>query len=808
MLRPKFLFLCVFALTAFLAFSAYADCPVGDVHEDADCQVNWLDLQDFARQWLNAGCSAPACRADLDGIPGVNMKDYALLAGNWMKDGKITLVINEVMAGNDSTIEDPQQPGEYPDWFEIYNYGYEDIDIAGFWVRDDSTAHWHRIPPGTVEQPTVVPARGHLLLWADSDPEQGPHHVDFGLGKSSDEVGIYDQDKNLDDDMSYGRLPDGRDNWIIFEIGGATPGHRNLRNPIEVVISELMYHPGHVEGEAENVGLEYIELYNKGADPVSLGGWRFVNGVNFVIPGDPIIGVGEYFVVAADAAEFSSRYPDVTNVVDGWDGKLSNSGEKIELTDSYGVLVDQVRYADQGEWAVRQLGPRDRGHRGWEWSDAHDGGGKSLELINPALPNEHGQNWTATDSNEGTPGAINTVNDDDIAPLIIDVENHPIIPDSNDSVLVTARVIDELSSGVSVSLHYRIDRSTYQNGDEGIYPQHDPNDYNDVPMYDDGAHGDGLAGDGIYGAEIPPQGDGLVIEFYVESADAAANTRTWPAPSMMFGEPQQVTNALYQVDDAFNLSTWTAGDQPTYYLVMTAMEKGRLLDIGDREGSEHNSDARMNLTFASVDGVEIKVRHRASIRNRGHGSRNDPPNNYRVNFPHDRKWEGVDSINLNTKYTYLQVIGNALFRLAGVVCPEAKPVQVRLNGENYALPGMTGNGNVEREMYGSYVHMEVVDSDFAANHFPDDDAGEAYKCMRIGHHADLRYEGTNPDEYRHNYLKRTNTAADDFSKLIALCRAFDPIETPDANFLEEANRVAHVEQWLRFLAVNTMLNNS
>ncbi|MHC4745444.1 MAG: CotH kinase family protein, partial [Planctomycetota bacterium] len=32
--------------------------------------------------------------------------------------------------------------------------------------------------------------------------------------------------------------------------------------------------------------------------------------------------------------------------------------------------------------------------------------------------------------------------------------------------------------------------------------------------------------------------------------------------------------------------------------------------------------------------------------------------------------------------------------------------------------------------------------------------------------------------------------------------------TPDANFIEEANRVADVEQWLRFLAVNTMLNNS
>lgn len=817
MLRPKFLFLYAIALISFIEFAARADCPVGDVHEDDDCRVNWLDLQDFAEQWLNQGCSAPSCRADLDGIPGVNMNDFVLLAANWMKGGKIPLVINEVMAGNDNTIEDPDYPGDYPDWFEIYNYGYEDIDIAGLWVRDDSTAHWHQIQPGTPQQSTIVPARGHLLLWADGEPQRGPRHVDFGLGKSSDEVGLYDQDKepidvvaftNQEDDKSYGRLPDGADNWITFEIGGATPGSRNLRNPIEVVISEIMYHPGHAEGEAENVGLEYIELYNKGQDPVSLGGWRFVNGVNFVIPGEPILAVAECFVIAADIDEFRAKYPDVTNVEGGWDGKLSNAGENIELTDSYGVLMDQVRYSDQGEWAVRQLGPRDRGHRGWEWSEAHDGGGKSLELINPELPNDHGQNWAATESGEGTPGTINTVNDDDIAPLIIDVENYPIIPDSNDSVTVTAEIIDEASAGVSVTLHYRIDRSTYQDGNEDIYPQHDPNDYNDVPMYDDGAHGDGLSEDGIYGAEIPPQGDGLVVEFYVESADAAENTRTWPPPSMMFGEPNQVTNALYQVDDEFNSTTWTAGDQPVYYLIMTAMEKGRLLDIGDPYGSEANSDAQMNLTFVSVDGVETKVRHRASVRNRGHGSRNDPPNNYRVNFPHDRKWEGVDSINLNTKYTYLQVIGNALFRLSGVVSPEAKPVQVRLNGDNYALPGMTGNGNVQREMYGSYVHMEVVDGDFASNHFPDDDAGNAYKCMRISGYADLGYEGTDPAAYSHNYLKRTNTAANDYSKLIELCRVLDPIQTPDANYIEEVNRVANVEQWLRFLAVNTVLNNS
>ena len=49
------------------------------------------------------------------------------------------------------------------------------------------------------------------------------------------------------------------------------------------------------------------------------------------------------------------------------------------------------------------------GHRGWQWSDAHDGGGKSLELINAALPNEFGQNWAASLVDGGTPGRANSV---------------------------------------------------------------------------------------------------------------------------------------------------------------------------------------------------------------------------------------------------------------------------------------------------------------------------------------------------------------------------------------------------------------
>ncbi|MBN2272384.1 MAG: CotH kinase family protein, partial [Sedimentisphaerales bacterium] len=237
---------------------------------------------------------------------------------------------------------------------------------------------------------------------------------------------------------------------------------------------------------------------------------------------------------------------------------------------------------------------------------------------------------------------------------------------------------------------------------------------------------------------------------------------------------------------------------PIYYLIFSQMEKGRILDIGDGAGGEYNSDAQMNATFVSVDGVDIKVRYNCGVRNRGHGSRNDPPNNYRVNFPNDRKWEGVSAINLNTKNTYIQLAGNAVARLSGLPQPKATAVQVRLNGENMAV--------TNSEMYGSYVHMEVVDSDFISYNFPDDDQGDAYKCMRDAGPADWSYDGTNPDNYRYSYLKRTNTAADDFSRLIKACWIID--RAPDSNYVQEVRRVINVENWLLYFALNAFMENN
>jgi len=131
-------------------------------------------------------------------------------------------------------------------------------------------------------------------------------------------------------------MPDGSGNWQT--LAAPTPGKSNSSAPISVVITEIMYHPYHPDPGTEDIGAEYIELFNRGSEPVSLAGWRIINGVDFVFP-DVTIGAGEYLVVAADADIIKSMYPWVSNVVGGWVGRLSNRGEAIEILDDAGVQI-------------------------------------------------------------------------------------------------------------------------------------------------------------------------------------------------------------------------------------------------------------------------------------------------------------------------------------------------------------------------------------------------------------------------------------------------------------------------------------
>ncbi|MFC2125095.1 CotH kinase family protein [Bacteroidota bacterium] len=139
-------------------------------------------------------------------------------------------VINELLASN-ATINRDADYASYSDWIELYNPGYQTIGLSGFFLTDDlnDTTKWV-FPPGI----TIGP-EGYLLVWADGkDSINFAIHTNFNLQKEGEGIYLFNASRALIDsviysdqkaDISYGRQPDGSEEWVLFSI--PTPGDSN-----------------------------------------------------------------------------------------------------------------------------------------------------------------------------------------------------------------------------------------------------------------------------------------------------------------------------------------------------------------------------------------------------------------------------------------------------------------------------------------------------------------------------------------------------------------------------------------------------
>ncbi|MHC4119794.1 MAG: chitobiase/beta-hexosaminidase C-terminal domain-containing protein, partial [Planctomycetota bacterium] len=221
----------LFASAVLLSGSVRADCPPGDLN--GDCRVSLPDVQMLAEQWLAPSDSCPeiGC-ADLDGLDGVNMSDFALLSDSWLEEG-VPLTINEVMASNRESVRDPQ--GQYDDWIEIYNSGPHRLNVGGMYLTDnlDDPTMW-RIPTDNPAA-TMIPPRDYLLIWADDDVGDAGLHANFKLNADGEQVALFASDGQTlihslefgdqTSDMSFGSYPDGAGNARF--LANVTPAAKN-----------------------------------------------------------------------------------------------------------------------------------------------------------------------------------------------------------------------------------------------------------------------------------------------------------------------------------------------------------------------------------------------------------------------------------------------------------------------------------------------------------------------------------------------------------------------------------------------------
>jgi hypothetical protein len=352
---------------------------------------------------------------------GADVQDFSSLRSLVPYSPLTDVRVNEVFSHSD--------PGV--DWVELYNDSAATVDVGGWFLSDsfDDLTRF-RIPDGT-----TIPAGAYFVF----------EETDLGFALSAacgDEIVLSQGDGvvptgprdfaefgAVENGVAFGRADDGAGPFV--RLAAPTRGAKNtglLASP--VVVNEIMYHPP-IPAPGVTVNPEFIELFNASGQAVDLATsyglqgtypWRLKGGVDFDFPLVTTMPAGAFLVVVSfdpDAeptmlAEFRQIYglDESVEIVGPYDGGLNNFSDVVRLAkpdtpdpdgDLCGgtgnpspyvpyVVVDDVEYVDFGAWP-----------------DAADGGGASLERIDPLALGNDPANWAANLDGAATPGAPNSV---------------------------------------------------------------------------------------------------------------------------------------------------------------------------------------------------------------------------------------------------------------------------------------------------------------------------------------------------------------------------------------------------------------
>lgn len=172
-----------------------------------------------------------------------------------------TIAINEVMASNATTIAD--EDGDFEDWIELYNYGTEPVNLAGYGLSDSYNNPFKWVLPEIIIQPGEF-----LMIWASGKNRStpgSPLHTNYSISASGEELLLTRPDSTLlneliptaiPTDISYGRFPDGTGTWFFFS--EPTPGSiNNTQTYNEVLAPPVFSHPGGFYSDSFELGINH-----------------------------------------------------------------------------------------------------------------------------------------------------------------------------------------------------------------------------------------------------------------------------------------------------------------------------------------------------------------------------------------------------------------------------------------------------------------------------------------------------------------------------------------------------------------------
>ena len=297
----------------------------------------------------------------------------------------LTIVVNEALTWT---------AGER--WVELFNLSSQPVNLSEFWISN-SRALADESSRFQLPADTTIAARGHLAL-SEADlgglnlsPAADVEAVDGSPGRrfiallepgANRVVNAYIFEPEVED-RSEARIPDGDESFSDRAV--PTRGEANrVEVERDIIINELMYHPIHGPPSGDERFAEYLELYNRSSErSIDISGWKLTKGINYEFEPGTVMAPGSYIVVARDPIYIRETYGLAPEKVFGGTegfGGLRNDGERVNLRDPQGNIADTVRYHDGGQWPY--------------WAD---GGGSSMELIDPFQDNNVGAAWNSSD---------------------------------------------------------------------------------------------------------------------------------------------------------------------------------------------------------------------------------------------------------------------------------------------------------------------------------------------------------------------------------------------------------------------------
>ena len=304
------------------------------------------------------------------------------------------IIINEVLSHTDLPLKDS---------IELFNTTGAAINVGGWYITDSTgVLAKFRIPNGT-----IIAAGGYLVFDEDDfNPGLGTLPGDFSFNAAhGDDAFLLQADpatgmlQRFVDAVEFGAQKNG-ESWGRFPSGDAagkftpmlsrTLGSANAQPRVgPIVISEVMYQPtdpGNLPLGMTVNQLEFVEILNPTAAPVSLLEWRLRGGVDYDFDPTPgagrTLGAGQALTVisfdpgdplnADKLSAFRAYYGIDASVplIGPFIGDLNNAGESVRLerpdeppADEPGffprLLEDEADYGVSAPWPTTPAGGGD-----------------------------------------------------------------------------------------------------------------------------------------------------------------------------------------------------------------------------------------------------------------------------------------------------------------------------------------------------------------------------------------------------------------------------------------------------------------